>query len=127
MVPDNPIRRLTLTQSLFPGTRELLAEDDFRRALDFIAPKDARDRYRDAVDFLFCELQTGYRDVCRRFYAGRLPPLCKQGIATPERAKRWDMLSMGALLLADELRKQRSKVDWGLFRDLVIEAAIAPA
>jgi hypothetical protein len=126
MDPDNPYGRLALTHSLFPGTRRMLAGSEFLIALYSVAPSDIRKPYRDAVDFLFCELLIGYKDLCARFYRGESPPLCALPIATPERTERWDILLMGALLYAGELRKRRNTMEWERFRNIIIEAATAP-
>ena len=123
---DTPYGRLALTHSLFPGTRNLLADPEVRKALDHIAPPDIRKTYRDAVDFLFCEILVGYKDLCVRFYRGESPPLHTLPIATPERTGQWDILLMGVLLYADELRRQRKTVDWERFRDIIIMASAAP-
>ncbi len=104
----------------------MLADSEFLKALYYVAPLDIRKAYRDAVDFLFCELLIGYKDLCRRFYLGESPPLHALPIATDRRAERWDAFLMGALLLADELRKQRKSMTWERFRELIIEAAVTP-
>jgi len=126
MDPDDPIDRLALTHSLFPNTRTMLASSKYRMALYCIAPVSIRKTYRDAVDFLFCELLTGYRDLSQRYYRGESPPLHALPIATPERTAHWDILLMAVLLLADDVRMQRQDMTWDRIRDLIIEADAAP-
>jgi len=121
MDPD-PNDRLALTHSLFPNTRTMLASPEVRMALYSVAPVRIRKTYRDAVDFLFCELLTGYRDLCQRFYLGESPPLHALSIATPERTAHWDIMLMAVLMLADEVRTRRRDLTWDRLRDLIIEA-----
>lgn len=114
---------MPLTHSLFPCTRELLKDSTFVVALEHVAPADVLATYADAIDFLFCEIKTDYRVICRKFYADECGALCALPISTPERIHRWDTLLMGALLLADEFRRQGQDLPWKRFRTLVLETA----
>ncbi|MBU1349203.1 hypothetical protein KJ781_04005 [Patescibacteria group bacterium] len=119
----NQRRTEPLTQSLFPCTRELLNDSAFLASLEHVAPADVLKTYVDPVDFLFCEIKTSYRVVCERFYAQKCAALCALPICTPERIRRWDTLLMGALLLADEFRRQGKSLPWDQFRQLVFQTA----
>ncbi|MCI0479543.1 hypothetical protein L0Y59_03280 [Candidatus Uhrbacteria bacterium] len=114
---------MPLTHSLFPGTRGLLKDSSILKALEHVAPADVLATYADPIDFLFCEIKTAYRVICRRFYAGTCGALLTLSISTPERIRQWDTLLMGALLLADVIRQQNVSLPWQEYRALVLETA----
>src|SRR5215471_16035522 len=72
-----------MTRSLFKRTEILLRDSDYQKALQYVASKKKMERYRDVIDFLFCELVAGWKAHCMAFYADEGPPLRDAPEATP--------------------------------------------
>lgn len=111
-----------MTRSLFKKTAELLREGEFQRSLEFVAARKNMRRYRDMIDFLFCELVLGFRADCMRFYAGQGHPLRKDPRATPERIAEWDIFLAASLHIAHAALEQNQRLSWEAFRKTTEEA-----
>lgn len=106
-----------MAHSLFRTTADLLREGDFQKSLEFVAPKRKMEPYRDAIDFLFCELVPGFRRDCFRFYEGKGPALREMPCATPETVAAWDLFLSASLHVARAAMEQARRLSWRRFRD----------
>ncbi len=111
-----------MAYSLFKETEELLTDGQFQMSLRFVATKKKMARYRDMIDFLFCELVLGYRTACFRFYEGKGAPLREDPRATPEQIAQWDIFLAASLHVARAAMEQDRQLSWNIFRLTTINA-----
>lgn len=116
MVPD------TATRNIFKRTQRLLDQStDHQKALQFVASKKDMARYRDMIDFLFCEIFIEHRRGCFLYYSNKGPQLVN--ILSEEAIERYDHWLVGALNLAHERMSQARMETWTRFRVAVLKIA----
>jgi len=114
------------TQSIFPQVEALLlGSSDYQRALEYVAARKNMEKYRSAMDFLFCELHPKWRMACQRYYADSGPQLKDQ--ISPEQLVEFNERLIKALEVAYELFCEQRRKSWGWYREQVEEAIKAAA
>ena len=100
------------THSLFVKTEEKLNEIEYQKALEYVAKKKNMSKYRDMIDFLFCELFQQWKNPCFKFYEEEGPRL-KDHLIIPQVIKSYDeVLSNVALEIAKLIMEQQRREFW---------------
>ena len=103
-----------VTRSIFHYTEMVLNYNtDIMNALKYVAARKKMDRYKSIMDFLFCEIFTGWIFHCRRFYNGEGPPL--RDTLSKEQIEKYDLMLMQALEVAYRLFQEDRCKSWKQF------------
>ena len=108
------------TRSIFPQVEEMLNNNEYQRALKFVAARKKMNRYWSMIDFLFCELHPEWRIACRRFYSDNGPQL--KDLITPEQLVKFNERLLKAIEVAHDLFCEQRRKNWGWYRKQVEEA-----
>ena len=103
--------------SVFEKTEERLAKNSkYQEAIKFIGKNKNIDRYRDMIDFLFCEIFTQWRNDCFKFYDGKGPMLKDHPDITKKMISDYDyFLSCIVLPMATTIHRVKRKQPWCQF------------
>jgi len=112
---------------LLPLTKDLLAEDkEYQKALNYVSKTKKVIKYRNFIDFLFCELFKIWRQACFEYYNEGGDLLIDHPDMTDEMATEYDIYMRHVVLpLALTIYKEHMKTSWEDFVILVSAFKIA--
>jgi hypothetical protein len=107
----------TITDSIFVQAESLLeSDDDYYKALEFVAARKNMNNYHSTMDFLFVEVATGpWYSRCMAYYKGKSTKKASDWL-TEEEIDIWDAKLVVLLNIAVEWFRQRRKESWTQFR-----------
>ena len=100
---------------LFPRLRSLLEFPGIRKGLRLVSTRKNTQRYRDSVDFMFCESLPTWRNRCFAYYRNDGPGLRAYSEATPSKLKEWDTMLYKAAAEAHMVTQGFQVMAWNSF------------
>jgi len=111
-----------ITESVFPEVEAWLSvSSEHQNALQYIAIRKKVIRYTSMMDFLFCEIFTGYRAACFRYYLNKASML--KDMVTDEEIVYFNRVLLKAMEIAYKAFSDQRQLSWANFRNQVLELA----
>jgi hypothetical protein len=104
----------TCCETIFPQVERWLKKSDHREALEWVAARKKRGRYRSTVDFICMELFPEHQRTCWRYYSGK-GKLLKETLSKSE-INAMQVFMLGALEFAAALLGDGRRISWKQFR-----------
>jgi hypothetical protein len=107
----------TITDSIFVQAESLLESDDnYYKALEFVAARKNMSNYHSTMDFLFVEFASGpWYGRCMAYYKGKSTKKVSDWL-TEKEIDIWDTKLVALLNVAVEWFRQKRKESWTQFR-----------
>lgn len=107
----------SMTEQVFPEIDSMLRDVLFYRSTQFIRQRVNGPEYRSPTDLLFCELSSGFKKQCRKYYKGRGVELSEQ-LTDEERAVHVHNMKEG-LIQALLAMRENDKKSWRGIKKIV--------
>jgi hypothetical protein len=112
------------TDSIFPAVENLLnGSTEMWKSLEYVAARKNMGRYQSVMDFIFCEIWTGYRRACMKYYDDLGDELRLKHQITVKQRGQFELIMLQALQVAHEAMCEKRRLSWEKFRTEVLHLA----